>query len=484
MTSPAAPSPPSFLAGWVTRLTRSAVIWSWMYNGFRFASGLILLPLLVHPGFLSRADLGMYYLFIGLAAIVPMADFGFALSVERNLSYALGGAGTLQADGMARPGDSSGGSNRSLVLEIVAATHRLYAWLALGAVVLLIVGGSVLVGLRISETTSPGWTWLAWAVQIAVAGLELYTAYWVAVLRGLNRVTSSARWLSLAYGLKLAASALLLVAGTGLMAVPVAGLLSGIVLRWGAGREVRGLLGPRIPLPPGALRRLLAVMWPNSWRLGIQYVALYVGATACSFVYVQRFSLEEYQPYGLSLQIMKIAIGIAAVWTSVKWPVIAQLRLSHDLAAMRGILRPRFGLQLLTYAALGASAVALGQPILEWLGSDRQVLPRILFALLMLNGLGDLNFQFWTTLISTENRIPAVWSLVITQTLSALVSVALVVGLGRGLDSFIVPPLVLGCLFNFWWWAIDGARGLGTTLTRFLLEPSSALHAKGNLRTS
>src|SRR5690606_6472184 len=66
--------------GWVGRILRSAVLWSWLFNGLRLASGVLLLPLLVRV--LSEPDVGMYYVFVRLAAIIPMMDFGFSLSIE------------------------------------------------------------------------------------------------------------------------------------------------------------------------------------------------------------------------------------------------------------------------------------------------------------------------------------------------------------------------------------------------------------------
>src|SRR5512137_2354853 len=81
-----------------SRLHGSTEIWLWAYNGLRLASGLLLLPLLVR--LLSGPDLGMYYVFLSLGALLPIVDFGFSVSIARHASYAMGGAQELQGLGL------------------------------------------------------------------------------------------------------------------------------------------------------------------------------------------------------------------------------------------------------------------------------------------------------------------------------------------------------------------------------------------------
>jgi O-antigen/teichoic acid export membrane protein len=451
------------------RVTGSAVIWSWMFNGLRLSSALVLLPLLM--AVLPDAEFGMYYVFLALAGAAPMMDFGFGLSVERNLSYAVGGAKSLQAQGVGGGSGAGGGANQALMAEVVWSARGLYRWLTLGAMVLLLVVGTWMVGLRVEETVDARWTWMAWGVHLVATSLEIYSGYWVAVLRGLNRVTLAARWLSVAYGTKLVLSVALLLGGAGLMAVPLAGLTAGILLRWGVGREVHrrvprlGEVGGGTGVRAGGLLRIL---WPNSWRLGLQMMALFLSANTSVWLCTHYFGLTMTGRFGLSVQVMNLAIGLAEVWTSVKWPQIAQWRIRGDAESMRRVLRPRYGLLVLTYLFLAGGAVTLGPWLLELLGTDKTMLDRVWLWFLMVESLGRLNFGFWTTLIATENRIPALWPLVGTHVLGVVGAVVWVGGLGGGVEALVLTPLVLGSLFNFWWWSRVGVRMLGVSLLGFV----------------
>ncbi|MBL9138753.1 MAG: hypothetical protein JNK85_22980 [Verrucomicrobiales bacterium] len=456
----------------VTRLQGSALIWSWLFNGLRLASGLVVLPLLLHQ--LSRTELGVYYLLLNLGTIAFLADFGFSLSVERSVAYAMGGATSLKATGMAV--SSSEEPNRAMLREVVRSARQLYRGLSVAAAVVLAVGGSYLVSKAVGDLPSIAASsfvpsaLVAWVLQWTATSLEIYSFYWVAVLRGLNRVTISAQWLSLAYGLKLAVSVGLLLAGAGLLAVPLAGLLAGVVLRWGARRQVRRILPDLGASEPGEVRRVVAALWPNSWRLGLQLASAYAITYGLAWVCmsVDRLGTAIYAEYSLSLQVMNIAVGVAGVWTSTQWPLVAQLRTRDDRAGIRRVLAPRFRWQVATFVFLAAMAIAVGPVLLEWKGSDKRMLSALWLVVLACNALGEVNFSFWTTLISTENRIPSVGPLVVTQVL-VLVSVGfLVLGFGWGVEAFVVMPLILGALFNYWWWARQGSRILRTTFWRFL----------------
>lgn len=456
------------------RLRESAVLWSWLFNGLRLASGLLLLPLLLRV--LPDNDMGMYYVFLSLATVVPMMDFGFALSVERALAYALGGATALTAHGVSTE-RQEGGANEAVIHDVVFSARRLYRWLSLGTLVFLAAGGSLLVGVTVQQTARPAWTWMAWGVHAVTLSLEIYTGYWVAVLRGLNQVTRSARWLSLAYGLKLGLASGLLLAGAGLMAVPLAGLVAGLVLRAGAGRDVRQRVGRR-PEGAGDVRAMVQALWPNSWRLGVQLGALFVSNYVYTYLCSHQFGLEVMYQYGLSVQILWIAHGIAAVWTSVKWPIVAQLRMRGDREAMKRTLWPRVWLQYVTYAVLAGGAILVGPVLIEWIKPDKALLARPILLLLAFDALGQMNFTLWTSLIATENRIPAVWPLVATHAAGWIVASILILGVGWGVETLALTPLVLGGLFNYWWWGREGAKVLGTHFLRFLFGPLVRSHAR------
>lgn len=90
------------------------------------------------------------------------------------------------------------------------------------------------------------------------------------------------------------------------------------------------------------------------------------------------------------------------------------------------------------------AAIVLGPWLLARVSPDKAMLPRPLLVLLALNAFGELNFAFWTTLISTENRIPAFRAFTATQLAGVIAASSFVLFGGGGLEVLVVVPLLLG----------------------------------------
>ena len=447
------------------RLRNSAVVWSWGLNALKLSLGLILLPLVLRK--LPTAELGMYYVLLSLTAITNLVDFGFAPTIARFVSYAMGGAKTIQAQGVARAGDSTS-PNYRLLWELLQTTRTLYRFLTLALLVVLGIWGTYVVELRIHETASPALTRLAWAVTLVGALWEIYSNWWEVFLRSMNEVVTAARIAVLATAIRLILAALLLICGWGLLSLPVATLVTNLIQRQLARRRCLGLLAGQ-PAPEKVdVKQNLAILWPNSWRMGVYCVGGYLTLNANTAICLQLLGLDANARYGLSSQVLGIAAGMAWVWTLVKWPVVGQQLARHDFQAIQRVLRPRLWLQNVSFFAMAGFLILWGAPLLERFGSGKQLLPPVWFGLLALNSLLEMQYTFWGTAIFLGNRFPFLWYSVASNLLSLLLSLGLIHFSSLGLGALVLGPLISGCLFNYWYWPLYGARFMGTTLFRFL----------------
>jgi hypothetical protein len=190
-----------------------------------------------------------------------------------------------------------------------------------------------------------------------------------------------------------------------------------------------------------------------------------------------KWGLGSFYPYHFSYQILYgVCMSMAAVWTYVKWPMICQLRAVDDLRGVQKILWPRIWLQLLTYLVLAAGFIAVGPLILKWIAPEKELLPRTWLVPLAIYAFLEMHYILWTTLISTENRIPSLWAAVITNVVSVIASVLLMQFTGLGIGSFIVGPLVCGLAVNYWLWPKVGAQSLQTRWFSFMTKRAALAH--------
>jgi hypothetical protein len=81
----------------------------------------------------------------------------------------------------------------------------------------------------------------------------------------------------------------------------------------------------------------------------------------------------------------------------------------------------------------------------------------------------DMNYSLWGTLISTENRAPFTWPIILSNLSSFLLVLLLVSTTDLAVGAMVLAPLVVNSVCNYWRWPRDGARSIGTTWGRFLL---------------
>jgi hypothetical protein len=446
----------------------SAVIWSWGMNAIRLGFGLLVLPLLVLllP---TKQDLGFYQLLTNLVVVVPLLDVGLSFGIERGLSFAMGGAAELKPHGV-HLAVGGGRPNEALLWRIVHAAKMYYSALAAVGFVGLGAVGSWLVVRNADQTSNPTLCWVSLGIAVANAGFEIYAGWWATVLRGVNGMPTSAHIGFFAHGLKLVLSCVLLLAGAGLASVFAAGFVSSFVLRFLSRRAALRLLPP----PPERkaswqeIVGVLRVLWPNSWRVGLQVLSSFLTTLLLSVLCTEFLDLADYQAYGLSIQVANIIQGISAVWVTVKWPLVGQLRARHDHDALRRLLRPRFWLQAVTFVVVAVVAGTLGPYLLSLLRTDKQLLPHPWLTLILIQGFIDLQVSFWTFLLATENRVPSLWPMVCTYAVTLLLTIILSGATTLGVGVFALAPFLASVAFNFWYWPVAGAQNLRTSWWRFI----------------
>jgi len=458
--------PPSL----ASRINDSPVFWSWAFNFCRLAAGVLLLPLLLRK--LSEPDLGMHYVFLGLASLVPILDNAFSFNIARFVGYALGGARELKAQGVSDPPQAAE-PNYPLVWELLEASRALYLRIAAGVMAALGLAGWLIIRDRMGETSDPTLAWWAAGAALVAAGAEIYSSWWNAFLRGMNQVRDGARIATFGYLTKLVLACALLLAGFGLAAVPTAGIVGALLQRTLSRRRCLELL-PSDQKPEGgvSIGDYLRLIWPNSWRVGLQLISGYLAFNAVSALCLHRLGLEVNAQLGLSWQVLMLIQGVSAVWTQVAWPKVAQHRARHEREAITRELAPRLRLQLATYLVLAGALLLVGQQLLDWIARGKKLLPSPWLAAMALNVFLEMHFSFWGSLLASENRVPSLWPTVWTNLLGVVAGFVLLTHWRPGIESLIVGPLVVGCLFNYWYWAIAGARNLGLSYPGFLFARS------------
>jgi hypothetical protein len=208
--------------------------------------------------------------------------------------------------------------NYGLLWQLLQTTRWLYRVLSLAALATLGGLGTVMVASAVPETSSPPITWAAWGLTLASALWEIYAGWWNVFLRNMNQVLVGTQLGVVVQAVRIALSCGLLFLGAGLLSVPLAGLVSSFLLRLWSRKEVLRHLGeyPAKSDKP-QIMKLIATLWPNSWRLGVHYLSGYLAGQANTLICLPLLGLAASGQYGFSLQLISICSGMAQAWTYV-----------------------------------------------------------------------------------------------------------------------------------------------------------------------
>ncbi|HWD18436.1 MAG TPA: hypothetical protein VHB20_04090 [Verrucomicrobiae bacterium] len=423
---------------------------------------------------MTKSELGFSGVLLSFSTLAVVFDFGFTPTVDRFIGYAMAGAKKLEPHGPPELG-SHAAPNFNLLWELLTTTRQLYRYLTLILFVVLGIGGTIVVEnlIREEHRIHPEFALLmprvAWGLTLASVSFDIYSNWWAIYLRGLNEVRDSVKATALTAFAKLIIAAGLLSGGAGLLSLPLATILSSFIQRRYARVRCLQLLPPPPPGIEAHLGRTLKVMWPNSWRMGILLASTYLLIQANTVLCAHLFHLELTGTYTYSVQLMGYAVAMAAVWTATKWPLISQYQARRDFIQIRELLRVRIWLQTVTFLILGFGVAFVAPRLLHWVGKDKELLPLPWMLVLMFGVYMDMIMAILGTLIATGNRLPYVWTGIITNAGSLTLSLILLRWTHLGLGSFVLGPILSNAVFNYWYWPTFAARSLNTTLREFLL---------------
>ncbi len=427
------------------RLTSTGVFWSGLITVLRSAGFVFVLPLVLKR--LPTAEVGLWYVYGGIAGLCGMIEMGFSPIISRFVSFYMAGFRELpglEAFSPVRQGEEI---NRAGIAGLVRMAEHLY--LAFAMVVFLGMGLGGYVWLRYNYGVAfaqPRNQIAFWVFTLGTAG-SMAGYFWNGLLFGLNRVQDYQKATLGGIVLNYLIILLGLLLHWGLLAL----VLGQVALNLYQRERSRVLFQRHCPLDwkEAALPIHWRHLWPMTWRGGLIGLGMYLASTSTIILVCgQLFGLEITARYALSIQLALMAHGLANTWVVVKYPLISTLYVQGRLAEIRKIVAERLTLQMLSYAVLCAAAWKWAPFFLSHLETRTNFLEPRLLALVMGVVAADLFINAIATIVQSGNQFPFIKSKLLNGVLT--LALAWVLGKWLGLGAMICAPLLAQCLYNGW----------------------------------
>lgn len=434
------------LSGGINR----AIIVAVAAQGMQFGAALTLVPFMVTR--LSPAEVGIWYVFVGIQALAIICDFGFLPSFTRAFALAHAGAEALATQGLEGGSLIGRPTNQRLLAEVMRAAKLFYRFLGIAIIVAgLGFGLPYVTHLAAAGGLSVERAQLAWGIFTIGIGLNLALQWVGPALLGTGRIEQNYLVIITNRGGFSLLGIAALLAGGGLVALSGAMIVSQVIARLLAGWFLRGVGGGHADR--AAVHAILRTLWPNAARMGAVLISGFFITRYGLFAVSTFAGLAAGGSYALSLQMLNAVAAVSQLPMQVTMPRLVAARVAHE----RARLRRMYVTAMVGYFALyltGAALVILVVPMmLGTIGSKVTLLPVAMLGLmaviLMLEGFHS-NAAFF---ITTGNDVPFVRAAVISGVLIAA-GTTLAGWLGLGIAAMIAWQGIVQLAYNNWRWPV------------------------------
>jgi O-antigen/teichoic acid export membrane protein len=424
-------------------LLNSSVFWTGLVTLLRTGGFFLVLPLVLRK--IPSEELGMWYVFLGIAQFSGIVELGFATNISRFASYFMGGALSPKSIGIDHATAESSGPNLAGLKGLSEMAMDLYPKLG-GAMGLLM-------------TLCGGW-WLShqfghafWCWNVAPAfflyalgmTVNMYGYFWMNLLFGVNRIREGQQIFALGLVVNYLLCVVGLLLGVGLYALAIGQIALALVPRWLACRMVRRDF---LSKAPSIQKISWRDLWPMTWRSGLFSFSTWLSLPVMPLICAQVLGLKETASYGLSLQLALMIHGLSASWMAVTYPRLSVMRTQRRYREIRHLVMIRVSISMATYIICGIGACFLAPLAIHLLNSKTEFLPTSLLIMLFGVVIFDFFLGHCNAILLSGNQVPQLGSTIFTGILA--VSSAFVLGHLYGVIGIIIAPFCGQVIFNLW----------------------------------
>lgn len=436
-------------------IKRRDIYWGVGAQILNVASGLLLLPVILN--YLTSIEIGLWYVFAALASLNQLLEFGFQPTIVRNAAYVYGGATQLHAKGLGGSVKDNDISNMSpqLLGQLLCASRYIYRWVALFSLIIICFGGAVYINTLSKSNVFGVSIWVAWICYASGLIITAYYGYLTALLLGRGDVTLSNKVVVFSRLAMISVAIFLVVNGCGLIGLGVSTLVTAIVSRFlsyyyfytSTRPETRYLR--KMKLDRGDV---VAKLWLTASQMGIVSLGGFLILKSTTFIISSFIGLSSTASYGITVQVLNTISGIATTVRSLLIPRMNTLQIQNDHETLRIAFSVMLVSAWIVYLIGVTILIAFGSALLEFMGSQTQLLSISLLITLSTIMLLEMNHSLAASYLTTLNEIPFVRSAIFSGISIVFISIIAILYFDAGIWGIVATQGIVQASFNNWYW--------------------------------
>lgn len=449
---------------------KSNVIWNYIGTTVSMLSGFLLLPLLM--AYLSADELGLWYVYVAVANLAMLFEFGFNPTFARNIVYVISGTRRLTSTGK----DSTAISQDidfHLLNVVIRTCKIIYAVLAALVLILLSTVGTAYIW-YITSGMNAGTVWSSWVLFCVSIFLNLYFLYSITLLRGYGDVAGENKAKTFAKLSQLIVSAVLLLRGAGLIGAAIGYLVNALLLRVAALILLKGHAKIEIgrksdteSIKKVEIKETFFTVGHLAWKDGLVQIALYCSTQATSILSSLFLGLAETGTYSVLLQLSTAVCNFAGAYPKSFFPSMQAAFARGDNERQRQVCSTGMCAYwfLFIVGTVGVCIVVL--PLLPIFKPDIRIDYLLYIALSIYLALLHQHSIICSYIIS-RNEIPYMGGYIAAAVVGVALCWFLCDILGLGVWGLVAGQFASQLLYNNWKWPMYFSRKLDTTYLKLI----------------
>lgn len=443
-------------------------------------ANVLMLPIIIF--FLDSEMLGLWYVFASIGGIALLFDFGFGVTFARNITYCWSGAQTLKKEEVVFTENQI--PNFLLIKQVLVSCKMIFFVLAGVALLLLLTIGTAYI-YYITKGVEGNEHIIAWIIYAFSVFLNLYYGYYASFLRGVGAVDKANKNTVISRILHILFTIGFLMAGFGIIGVCIANLVYGTAFRLLGKHSFYSYkdIGLRLKdvqkkvtfveaLP------LFFVVWHNAWREGLISLSNYLSSQACTIICSLYMTLSQTGVYAIGVQIASAIAAVSSALYLASQPQLQAAYISRNEPKVRQTMSLIVTSLILLFVLGVVFSLFAFIPILQYVKHDSEVSIPVLLSLCFYYLL--VNFRdVFVSYFSSTNRIPYLYSFLISALFCVLLAVLFIGYFGWGIWGLIIAQIISQATFNVWYWPMISLKEMKIGIIELFLSGLIYVYQKG-----
>ena len=446
--------------------------WGFISQILNSGINIMLLPFVII--YLSSEELGLWYTFVAIGALVMLLDFGFSTTMVRNIAYTWNGAKEISANNF-KSNNSFLGVNKALFSEIFTASKKIYFYLSILSFLLLSVLGTFYIYKITNSMMSLQTAISSWWIYLLAIVINIYYLYWTPVLKGTGLIKNYYQINTISKLAQLLITIIMLVLGSGLLGVTLAYLISTIITRITSKVlffKNNGYFQNLNDIPQNkSSEHILKKLLPSMYKQAIISISNYIIDKFPIILSGMVFGLAVTSELGLTIQIMTVFSTLGNVAYNTFLPeMIKNITIGNPNKSYSLLYKSLF-LQFVFISIGTIIVLTTGKFFLGLINSNTSILP--LSSILLLSLYVYLfNFQLvCINFIIVYNEFPMIKSYLITAlSMITLITLLSVFFKTYGVNLIFISQLIPLIAYNLWKWPLYISRKMNISIKKFYLN--------------